>query len=64
MEFKYTSSIFVSESDLVEMVKRVKEGEIFNNVFFDILARYDNCDFYNRSLIQNDVRKEIERRIG
>ena len=63
MEFEYTSYIFISESDLVEMVKRVKKGELFDDVFYDILAGYDDCDYYNCSLIKNDVRKEIERRI-
>lgn len=64
MEFEYTSSIYVNEDDLAEMVNRVKEGELFDDVFYDILAGYDDCDYYNCSLIKNDVRKEIERRIG
>lgn len=64
MEFEYTSTIYIDEDDLTEMVKRVENGELFDNVFEDILAGYEDVDYYNCYLIKNDVRKEIERRIG
>lgn len=64
MEFEYTSTIYIDEDDLTEMVKRVENGELFDNVFEDILAGYEDVDYYNCHLIKNDVRKEIERRIG
>ena len=64
MEFEYTSSIYVMEKDLQSMVNRVKNGELFVDVFYDILAGYDDCDYYNCSLIENQVRMEVERRIG
>lgn len=64
MEFEYISTIYIDEDDLTEMVKRVENGELFDNVFEDILAGYEDVDYYNCHLIKNDVRKEIERRIG
>lgn len=65
MEFEYTSAIYIEEEDLVEMVIRVRDfHELFDDVFYDILAGYEDCDYYNCTLIKNDVRKEIERRIG
>lgn len=63
MEFEYTSTIYINEYDLTEMVVRVKNGELFDDVFYDILATYEDVDFYNCHLIKNDVRKEIEHRI-
>lgn len=64
MEFEYTSAIYIDEYDLTEMVVKVKNGELFDDVFYDILSGYDDIDYYNCHLIENDVRKEIERRIG
>lgn len=63
MEFEYTSAIYIDEYDLTEMVVKVKNGELFDDVFYDILSGYDDIDYYNCHLIENDVRKEIERRI-
>lgn len=63
MEFEYTSAIYIDEYDLTEMVVKVKNGELFDDVFYDILSGYDDIDYYNCHLIKNDVRKEIERRI-
>ena len=64
MEFKYTASIWVNSSDLHTMYKRVKKGENFDNVFNEIMARYDDCDYYASDYIKDDVRQEIERRIN
>lgn len=64
MEFEYTSSIYIEEDDLQEIVNRVKKGELFDNVFYNVLSGYDDNAYCNCSLIKNDVRKEIERRIG
>ena len=63
MEFEYTSAIYIDEYDLTEMVVKVKNGEPFDDVFEDILAGYEDVDYYNCHLIKDNVRKEIERRI-
>lgn len=64
MFFEYTSAIYIDEEDLFEMVIRVKAGEMFDDVFYDILAGYDDCDYDHCELIKDDVRKEVERRLG
>lgn len=64
MEFEFTSSIYIIKADLDEMARRVKEGEPFEVVFDNILANYDDYDYYSSGLIRDDVRKEIERRMS
>lgn len=64
MNFEYTSFIYVDECDLEEIANRVKNGEPFDDVFSDVMAGYDDCDYYNCSLIEDKVFKEIEHRIG
>lgn len=64
MFFEYTSAIYIDEKDIMEMVIRVMEGELFDDVFYDILAGYDDGDYYHCELIKDDVRKEVARRLG
>lgn len=63
MDFEYTSYIYIDLSDLRQMYLRVKRGEDFVTVFDDIMSGYDDEDFYNRKLIIEDVREEINRRL-
>lgn len=63
MDFAYTSYIYIESSDLRQMYLRVKRGEDFDTVFDDIMSGYDDGDFYNRKLIIEDVREEINRRL-
>ena len=64
MDFEYTSSIWISEEDLNRMAKRVASGEGFSHVFFDIMASYDDEEFYNRGLIAEAVEKEVMKRVN
>lgn len=64
MFFEYTSAIYIDEKDIMEMVMRVKAGEIFDDVFYDILAGYEDCDYYHCELIIDEVHKEVARRLG
>lgn len=64
MFFEYTSAIYIDEEDLMEMVMRVKAGEIFDDVFYDILAGYEDVDYYHCELIIDEVHKEVARRLG
>ena len=63
MDFEYTSYIYIESSDLRQMYLRIKRGEDFVAVFDDIMSGYDDEDFYNRKLIIEDVREEINRRL-
>ena len=63
MDFEYTATIFIDETDLEEMCKRVRKGEKFGNVFYDIISGYDNCDYYASDRIYDQVKEEVEKRI-
>ena len=63
MEFEFTDTINVSEYDLNEMVRRVKRGEKFYVVYYDIMAGYDDHDYYSAPLIEDRVKEEVCQRI-
>lgn len=64
MKFEFTDTIVVLESDLNEMVWRVERGEEFYQVYYDIMAGYDDHDYYSAPLIEDCVKEEIKRRIN
>lgn len=64
MDFEYTSSIWIEEEDLNRMVELVKEGFPFISVFNEIMAHYDDADYYNCGLIGEAVEREVEKRIN
>lgn len=64
MEFEYTASIRIYPQDLRKMYKRVKNGENFSDVFYDIMAGYDDCDYYACDNIEDQVHEEIQRRLN
>ena len=63
MEFEYTATIFIEESELETMCKRVRKGEDFADVFYDVISGYDDCDYYASDRIYNQVKEEVEKRI-
>lgn len=63
MEFEYTTTILVEESDLEVMCKHVKNGEDFDDVFDDVMSSYDDCDYYASDNIYDQVKEEVEKRI-
>ena len=63
MEFEYTATIFIGETDLERMCKRVKKGEKFGDVFYDVIGGYDDCDYYASDHIYDQVKEEVEKRI-
>ena len=63
MEFYFESCIVVSEYDLDEMVNRVKNGEDFDEVYDDISASWGDYEYYSSGLIEEEVEKEVIRRI-
>ena len=64
MDFKYTATITIDDDDLERMCVRMESGETFNIVFYDVMAGYDDCDYYNCDYIYDDVKKEINRRLA
>ena len=63
MEFEYTSSIYINEDDLQKMARR-SLNENFYDVFYDVMAGYDDCDYYNCGLIIEAVHAEVAERIA
>lgn len=63
MEFKYTSSIYISPEDLERMYQYVKKGGYFPKIFDIVMAECDDDVYYNSYLIRDDVEKEIQRRL-
>ena len=64
MRFYYEDCAYIEEEDLELMVKRVKDGENFENVFDDIISGYDDDVYYSSSLFEEDVKKEILKRLN
>lgn len=63
MEFEYTTTIFIEESDLEAMCKRVRNGEKFADVFYSVIGSYDDCDYYASDHIYDQVKEEVEKRV-
>lgn len=63
MEFEFTSSIYVEESDLEEIATRVELGQDFSRVFEDVSMGWEDEDYYRADLIKDNVEKEIMKRI-
>lgn len=64
MEFEYIGSIYIPSEDLRGMYLRVKRGEDFEEVFTDIMASYDDEDYYHAYDIIEQVKAEINRRLA
>ena len=63
MEFEYTATIFIEETDLERMCKRVRKGENFADVFYNVIGGYDDCDYYASDHIYDQVKEEVEKRV-
>ena len=64
MNFEFTDIITIEPTDLRQMYSRVKKGEIFSEVFDDIMSGYDDEIYYNRYNIKGQVYEEILRRLN
>lgn len=64
MEFEFTASIYIDEDDLQEMCLRVKKGEEFLTVFDNVMAKYDDFDYYGSGYIFYQVKAEIDKRLA
>ena len=63
MEFEYTSIIYIESYDLRKMYLYVKNGGDFADIFDDVMAGYEDEDYYNSGNIYEQVQEEINRRI-
>ncbi len=63
MEFEYTSMIYINPSDLRRMYLYVKKGGDFGDIFDEVMAEYEDEDYYNSGNIYEQVQEEILRRV-
>lgn len=63
MVFEFIDSIWIEEHDLNKMTKLIKKGLDFHNVFEDVMSGYNDHDYYCSSMIEEEVKEEIMRRI-
>ena len=63
MDFEYTAVIIIDDDDLEIMCNRIENGESFDEAFDNVMASYDDCDYYNCGYIEKDVKKEVKRRL-
>ncbi len=63
MDFEFTSSIYVEECDLEEMVEMCKNGRDPYEAFDIVTCGWDDCDYYMSSCIEDAVVDEINKRL-
>lgn len=63
MEFKYTTSIYITSQDLRKMYLYVKNGGDFDTIFDGVMSLYDDDDYCNCGYIYDQVQEEILRRV-
>lgn len=64
MEFTFEDSVWVSESDLEEMIRLHRQHNMaLEDAFAEVSDYWDDCYFYIRDNIEKDVVAELERRI-
>lgn len=64
MEFDYVieGSIFISDDDLDDMAKQVKDGRPIELVVDEYIACFDDYDYYHSFAYENDIINEVRKR--
>ena len=60
MYFEFTERLYVSTSDLEEMVRLVKEGCSPEDAFDNVATCWNDCKYYCADFVKDDVIKEIK----
>lgn len=63
MSFEYTSYTYVSEDDLNEMVKLVKDGYNVKNAILEVANYWDDDTYYSLDLIIDKLIEEVLKRV-
>lgn len=63
MNFEYTSYTYVSEDDLNEMVKLVKDGYNVKNAILEVANYWDDDAYYSLDLIIDKLIEEVLKRV-
>ena len=62
MNFEYTSYTYVSEDDLNEIVKLVKDGYNVKNAILEVANYWDDDAYYSLDLIIDKLIEEVLKR--
>lgn len=64
MDFEYTTSLFVPESDLNEMYSLCRDAGLdIKTAIYSVSAGWDDCDYYVVDNVIDQIVEEIERRL-
>lgn len=63
MDFEYYNTIYIYSEDLRKLYLEVKKGKNFEEVYYNIMAKYEDDDYSNCHLIIDQVKEEINRRL-
>ena len=64
MEFTFTASVEIYGGDIDRMVKNVRKYKMdIEDAINDILAGYDDFEYYCRGYYFDDLKAEVERRL-
>lgn len=63
MEFEYTDTFYVSETDLENMVSKVRIGWDVDEIIAEWACSLDDCDYYAIDHIKDQLKEEIMRRV-
>lgn len=59
MEFEFVGTVEIAESEIQDMIDRIRQGETFAKVFTDIMAGHDDFEWEARYVIWDKVEKYI-----
>lgn len=64
MEFQFTGNFWVEENDLNDMCDLCRRTHCSpQDALNEVAARWDDCDFYLVGLVEQQIIKEIEKRL-
>ena len=64
MNFEYSASFYVSESDFEEMVRLCqKHGYSPQDALHHVACGWDDCDYYTYEYVEDQILAELEKRL-
>lgn len=63
MEFEFTSSVWIEEADLKEMLTLINEkGYDYNTAFHEVALGWDDEEYYDAEYVKDSVIEELKKR--
>ena len=64
MEFEFTGTFYIAENDLQEMCEMCRKTNCTPQEALNVVSEgWDDCDFYLVGLVEQQIIKEIEKRL-